>query len=56
MAGNVEPEPTDATPEDESAGELAARGPQPHLSDEEVAELEARTREGRRRFGPSISR
>jgi hypothetical protein len=56
MADTLEPEPPDATPADESAGELAKRGPEQHLSEEEVAELEARIRKRGRRSQPSTNK
>lgn len=56
MADTIEPKPADATPEDENTGKLAERGPQQYLSEEEVAELEARIRESGRRSAPPASR
>jgi hypothetical protein len=56
MADIIEPEPADATPEDESTGELAERGLWQYLSEEEVAELEARIRESGRRSAPPANR
>jgi hypothetical protein len=56
MTDAIDPEPVDATPEDQSAGKLAELGPQQYLSEEEVAELEARIRESGRRSEPPTSK
>jgi hypothetical protein len=49
MAGAIDPEPPDATPDDPVAGERIERHVQ-GLSDKEVAELEARIRDNRRPY------
>jgi hypothetical protein len=56
MTDALDPEPVDATPEDQSAGKLAELGPQQYLPEEEVAELEARIRESGRRSEPPTSK
>ena len=56
MTDAIDPEPVDATPKDQSAGKLAELGPQQYLSEEEVAELEARIRESGRRSEPPTSK